>query len=122
MGDVARGGGMTDRRTLLDEMTASLGPELADAVICEWGGTRLWVPRRIGPGHPVAAALGLDAARRLAAWCGGGPLQVPTGAARDRARRDACIRRDRALGVTPAELALCYGLTEGRVYQILRQV
>lgn len=113
---------MSDRPTLFDEMAAALGPEGADAVVREWGGVPLWVPQVIRPGHPIAAALGLDTARRLATWCGGETLRVPIAAAPRRAVRDDAIRSERARGVPAAELARRHNITVGRIYQILKQV
>lgn len=107
--------------SLLAEMVDALGEDVARAVVDEWGGTRLWVPRRIRPGHPIATALGVDAAERLVRWSGGAAIAVPTDAAWRRAERDARIRSGRTHGVPAAVLARREGLTTGRIYQILRR-
>lgn len=101
------------------EMIEILGDDLVARLIVGHGGTRIWVPRRIPPDHWLARALGAEGAARLAEWCGGGPLHVPCGYAQRRAQRDDRIRRDAAT-VRPAALARRYGLTVGRIYQILR--
>lgn len=106
-------------RSTYDEMVDVLGDDLAARLIMDRGGMRIWVPRRIPPGHWLARALGAEGAARLAGWCGGGPLHVPCGYAQRRAQRDERIRRDAAT-VRPALLARRHGLTVGRIYQILR--
>lgn len=42
-----------------------------------FGGKRLFVPRHMGPHHPIAQAIGLDAARALAQELGGQRFDVP---------------------------------------------
>lgn len=85
---------------LLEDLGQVIG---ADAVVrlCEaLGGTRIYVPRTIGENHPLAAAIGMKAARSLAEHYYGTMLELPK----------AFHRRSRAL-----ELAKSGQLTAGQV-------
>jgi len=84
-----------------------------------YGGVRLWVPVKLTPDHALVHAIGLQAARKLVEYCALEELWIPKAAAALRAVRDQTIRERRADGEQVARLALEYGLTDRRVWEIL---
>lgn len=83
----------------------------------------LYVPRDIEPEHPIAVALGITAARKLAAHYGTDCLRnIPRCVNGLRRIRDAEIHARREAGETPARLALAFGLTERQVWAILAEI
>ncbi len=83
------------------------------------GGTRTFVPKRIGVHHPIAHAVGAKAASLLAARLGGSILDLPK----------AHYRRQRALetaidlpeGMTIKDVALQFDYTERMIYKMLEK-
>jgi hypothetical protein len=71
--------------------------------------------------HPIAQAVGIEAATRLAAVFGGQRKELPTERNLRRGQRDAEIRAGLAAGRTTVELGLDSGLTRQRVGQIGRE-
>ncbi|MFO1417275.1 MAG: Mor transcription activator family protein [Methylotetracoccus sp.] len=85
-----------------------------------YGGTRLYVPKSLGPDHELARLIGFDEALALAALLGGEPhFDIPRCAGLARAARDAGLRADRAAGMTFSQLARKYHMTERNVLNIL---
>lgn len=81
----------------------------------------LYVPREIGPEHPIAVAIGITAARKLSVHYGGDCLRnIPLCVAGMRRIRDAEIRR-RAASESAASLAREFTLTERHVWRILAE-
>lgn len=83
----------------------------------------LYVPREIEPGHPIAIAIGITAARKLSDHYGTDCLRnIPRCVIGLRRIRDAEIHARRAAGETPARLARAFGLTERQVWAILADI
>jgi hypothetical protein len=83
----------------------------------------LYVPRDIEPEHPIAVAIGITAARKLAAHYGTDSLRnIPRCVAGLRRIRDAQIHARREAGESPARLALAFGITERQVWSILAEL
>lgn len=107
-------------------MTSRQGPEL-QALIGEealvllaeaFGGTRLYVPVRMGPGHPIVKAIGVDAAALLAERMAPDAIRVPLA-------REARARHYRAAGRSNGQIASALGMTEtgvNRLFQRMEQV
>ena len=74
------------------------------ALVQRWRGQSLYVPTpdRLRPDHPIAQAVGMEAARRLSAECGGNRLTVPLCIGALRAERDREIWRRYMDGVPTA--------------------
>lgn len=95
-----------------------IGASALLALAREYGGRRLYVPKRVDGGHDIARALGVDAARRLAAHYGGETIDVPLLAGFETALRHAAIRA--AWSTSSArEIAERFGTTERHVYRIV---
>lgn len=97
------------------EIADVIGEQAARALCRHLGGTTLYVPARIGPHHPVTAAIGSKAATQLADHFRGSHLLLPK----------AYLRRQRVLelaentDMTVREIALATDYTERHVYAIL---
>ena len=94
----------------------SIGEELALKLAAHFGGTRLYVPRHVGEHHPISAALGPADAERIAAWAGGGCIDVPKQAA----RRQRVSQLHSRGTLTIAQIALETSYTERHVYRLLK--
>ena len=78
-----------------------------------------YVPNTVPPDHPIAEAIGLRAARRLAEYFGGLIMKVSNGTSVERlAKVRACFRLQ-ALGLGSAAIAERVGLSDRRVRQFL---
>ncbi len=82
----------------------------------------LYVPREIEAEHPIAVAIGITAARKLASRYGGDCVRsIPLCTRGLRRIRDAEIRARVEAGESPAALAPVYGMTERHLWRILAQ-
>ena len=112
---LARQGGMSAQDLKIDmrgwpaglvELAEVVGPEAALILQRDWGGIRLYVPRNLDESHPIALAIGWDAALKLCQWRPGEQLLLPSlYAARSRKAMIAAAKGShaqiaRALGVT----------------------
>lgn len=50
----------------LEMLTLAIGREAAIALMKRFGGTELYIPKTIGPAHPIAVAIGCELAQKLA--------------------------------------------------------
>ncbi len=90
----------------------------------EFGGGRFYIPETVAADHPLAKALGIEAARKVAEVLGHGPIVVPLGPASDGRRRRSEIARMIHAGMSDMEIwrALkprCHIETIGRVRRSL---
>jgi len=97
----------------LHDLVRSIGAGAVLALIEADGGSRVFVPKQPDQATPLSRAIGLDAARVLAAEWGGDYLSVPLA----RAWR---VRVYRAEGATQRAIARRLGITEGQVWKLLR--
>ncbi|WP_156839886.1 Mor transcription activator family protein [Novosphingobium aquimarinum] len=74
-------------------------------------------PRSIGDAHQICVVMGRDAADRLAAWAGGGSIDVPKQAARRARVLDLHSRGN----LTNAQIALQTAYSERHVYRIISE-
>lgn len=95
----------------------AVGLPLALRLSAAFGGTRLYVPRVIGDHHPICVALGRADADVLAAFSGGGPLDVPKQAARRQRVRQLLSARS----LTIAQIAVETSYSERHVYRLLSE-
>jgi hypothetical protein len=103
----------------LGDVVDAIGVDAALRLVECLGGTRLYVPERMTPEHPIVALLGHKNAYALANQFGGDQIILPRCVAAMRAIRDATIRELRSGGVSTKRLALNHGLTERQIYAIL---
>ena len=81
------------------------------------GGTKIYVPAKIGHNHPIAAAIGLKAAAMLADHYYGTQIDLP----KAHARRERALELAKSGQRTVAEAALATDYTERRIYQMLAE-
>ena len=98
-----------------------LGPDGLAALSAVRGGRRMYVPRRIRPGHWIERALGRERADALAALAGGDRIYVPTRKAVGAEARDLRMLDLRRLGWNIARIAAEQGVSERTVYLVLRR-
>lgn len=101
---------------LLQDIARLTSPELALRFARHFGNTRLYIPRRIAAGHPLARCLGLRAAERLCAALGGETQIVPraTPLLRWLDARALCV-----LGLSRGEAALRLGIGPRHMRKLL---
>lgn len=80
-----------------------------------FAGTRLYIPRRVRPGHAISLAIGHEAASLLCENCGPGTIRVPLA-------RDLRASQYRAEGLSNARIAARLGLTESGVRSMLKRL
>lgn len=97
-----------------DELLHLLGEEAFLALVDAFGGRRLYVAGRFPDDHPVARAIGPDAAARLSCRYAPDILRVPLA-------REHRARHYRAQGMSNGEIATKLGMTETGVEQLFRR-
>lgn len=105
---------MKRQRDHYGELLELLGPAAMIALTERFGGTRLLIPATIQADHPIAEAVGLDAAHRLSDRLAPDVIHVPLA-------RELRAAHYRAQGQSHAQIALRLGLTEGGVLRLLRR-
>ena len=97
-----------------------IGPEKTEALLCRYRGHTLYVPSgEIDEYHPLAQAVGMDAAAAVCREWAGLPLPLPLGADRWRDARNQRIRAARAAGATVPELVDRFGLCKRSIHAII---
>jgi L-alanine-DL-glutamate epimerase-like enolase superfamily enzyme len=91
-----------------------IGGEATDRLCETLGGTRIYVPATIGAHHPIAEAIGMEAAAKIAQFFHRTVLILP----KPKSRHERVMEMRRA-GKTVREIALATGYTEGHVYAVL---
>lgn len=105
---------------IVRELSDAVGFGPAIEIARRWGGRELRVPVKVGPGDPLALALGLETARRLVATFGGQVLQLPVERNALLDLRNAAIVRMAADGASQERIGLEFGLTRQAVAHVLR--
>ena len=103
----------------LVEMVEAIGMEDTLRIVKEFGGTRLFVPKRVTFQHKLADFLGIEQARRLSHYFAGENLSIPRMAMAIRAKRNREIVRRYDAGDSARLLARAYKMTERRIRTIL---
>jgi Mor family transcriptional regulator len=111
---------LDDLPPLLAEITQLIGLGPTVQLAEHWGGVRHYYPRPefLSADHPLVALLGLEAARALCQYIGGGEVTVPKADKALRAARDRAIRHARGTW-SVRQLATRYRLSERRVWEIV---
>lgn len=103
---------------ILQEIAALIGLPATLALVKHAGGTRVYVPVRYDPDHPLAKTLGHAAAVKLIGHYAGLYMDLPKGEIAVKAARDQQIRADRHV-YTHAQQAIRWGLTDRQIRSIL---
>lgn len=97
---------------LLRRIAEACGSSVALEFASTFGGRELYVPtpERIEEGHPMARALGLATARKVASVLGGGKQVIPLGPASTVQRRHRAIRSLKKDGMKNPAIARALGI------------
>ncbi|MCC6851041.1 MAG: hypothetical protein IT502_01915 [Rubrivivax sp.] len=99
----------------------AVGFDCALRIASHFGGTRVLVSSDPAARDPLAAVIGIEAARALAAAIGAGAFEVPRCTAWLIARRNEEIVARELGGESHAELALRFSLTERHIRNIINE-
>ncbi len=105
----------------LREIVEVIGQPGAIKLIEKCGGTRMFIPKRLGAQHKLANLLGFEQAKRLSHHFGGETISIARGSSLLRRQRNLQIIRAYDNGTPASQLALRYQLTERQIYSILSQ-
>lgn len=103
----------------LAEVQEVIGLPATMKLVEAYGGTRVYVPKRLGVQHKLANLLGVEQARRLSHYFGGESLTVARAAQALRSERNKAIVRRFDAGETVRSLAQEHHMTERNIYTIL---
>ena len=96
------------------ELAQVVGEEAAHGLLHHFGGRRLYVPRQIGDGHPIAVAIGPKAAALLSEFYHGAILYFPI----VQSRRERIVLMA-GRGMPAPQIATALSVSERLVYQVL---
>jgi alkanesulfonate monooxygenase SsuD/methylene tetrahydromethanopterin reductase-like flavin-dependent oxidoreductase (luciferase family) len=100
----------------LGDLAAVVGAEAARAFMAAFPGQRVYVPATIGEHHPIAVAIGMEAAAKLASGYSGVHLEPPLTAAKRKRVLDLA-----AAGVRDGRIAAELTMSERSVRRIRAQ-
>jgi len=98
-----------------EELGELIGKSATIALAEAFGGTRLYVPRRVAAEHVIARTIGLKPAEALCRTFGQLTIRVPLA-------RELRARRLREQGMSNAKIAVSLGLTEGGVRGLFKRL
>lgn len=104
----------------LSALVEGVGQETADLVMQHFGGTRLYVTRKLQETHRLCRLLGRDHAQRLIDWAGGASVEIPM-RPEMQALHDRIVQQRREGTMTVMEIALANNMSERHVYRIVRK-
>ena len=103
---------------MLDHVAALIGADAARRLARAFPGRRMYVPRQVQIGHPLADAIGADLAAKLADRYGGCRIDIPLGPAAASARNAEAIRAMAAEGRSTGAIAAMLGVSRRTVQRI----
>ncbi|MGZ8362465.1 MAG: hypothetical protein ACXW3D_01280 [Caulobacteraceae bacterium] len=103
-------------RTPFERICDMLTEHACEALLRDFGGRRVYVPRDPGAAHPLSVSLGIDAARLLAREMSGEYVDIPVAPA----RRAQIIDLDRK-GFGPAEIQRRVKCSRRLVFKVLAE-
>ncbi|MBF0611974.1 MAG: hypothetical protein G8345_03910 [Magnetococcales bacterium] len=105
----------------LKEIKETLGMDAAMAMLQNFAGIRLFIPKKINPTHLLCERLGKELASLLSNHFGGETLTIPRAARAIRQMRNIEITTQYDKGASVRHLASQYKLTERQIYTILSE-
>lgn len=103
---------------VFQELKLLIGEEHAAKLVEQYGGTRLYIPITLKPGHSLCQLLGEKVAHQLAVELGGLRAEIPRAVISQIMQRNKLILADRANGLSLRDLARKYHLTERHIGNI----
>lgn len=116
---------LSDDVASLPNMLSNIGDETeweyVMALICTFGGQRVYVPKEMTSNHPISRELGDKAAAFISRRWGGEPLLIPKAEELLRAARDKAIIADAKAGMAPNDIAKAHDLAYPWVVNLLQR-
>lgn len=97
--------------SLTADLVALVGEDNLRALVAQFGGLVLYIPKDMTPDHPIAQTIGLDAARMLSKDMGGYRLLIPTGYGQRLRERNRAICEAHAAGASVPDLVRRFHLS-----------
>ena len=107
---------------MMIEIADNCGQTVALALLMNYPGVHVRIPKTPTMTHKLAELLGVDAFKKLCEIYGNEVIQIPRAAAAIRELRNQNILRDFASGMMQSSIALQYGITERQVNRICNNV
>lgn len=104
------------------EVATEIGVVNALAMSAIYGGQEIYIPHAMPDVHPICVVFGREVADRLSFRFGGGTISLAKADRVSRSTRDAAILEERKAKSTVIEIARRHGLSERRVWGILKSV
>lgn len=108
---------LSDLPASLEELCGQIGFTAVLALVLKFGGIRLHIPKACPDTHPLAVALGSDAAAALCKYMGGEKFDVPRASGLFAAARNREIVANPE-GLSASQLAIKHGLVLRTVRKI----
>jgi hypothetical protein len=109
------------RSAILQELVEAIGPKPAILLCRRFGGRDMRIPLRAHDTHPIALAIGIEAARSLSEQFGAMLIQIPAETTALLMARDMELVRRYREGASIRELGKVYGYSRPWVSKILRR-
>lgn len=106
----------------LQEIAGYCGEQTALALLLNFPGVHVRIPKKAHPTHKLAELLGMPAFIKMVEIFPDEVLQIPRAAAAIRALRNQQILRDFARGDSQATIAIAYGMTERQINTICNTI
>lgn len=103
----------------LAELVDIIGLPAVLKLMKAFGGTDIWIPKRLSHNHELVNAIGPEAAQTLCEYMAGERFKVARGKAIEIEVRNRAIRRERQEGAKLSDLALRFELCDRQVLNIL---
>lgn len=97
------------------ELVSVIGEVATIALLEEFAGTRLYVPKQVKDDHPITRAIGPAAAHALCAHYSPSTIRIPLG-------RELRVQHYRANGWAIAKIAVRLGMTESGVNKLVKRL
>lgn len=107
---------------IIERLAAVIGTGHAYELARRWAGTELYVPVKMLPDHPIALAIGFDAAQLLSKEFGNSRLRMPLEKSLLIDERNRLLYADKLGGMSFTKVARKYGLTRPAAVAVFRRM
>jgi hypothetical protein len=106
----------------IDLLAQSLCPQIAFDLVEHFAGLQLPIPKTIYWDHPIAEALGFEAAQALVSYAEGGVLYIPSHHPVRRVKIKLQIETLIKRGMSRPTIALCLGISDRHVRRLTHEM
>ena len=104
---------------IYQDMAQTIGDDATAKLVEQYGGTRLYIPYKLNPEHPLCQLLGHETSQQLSSEYGGMTVEIPRAIMLQIRKRNELIMADSAAGMSQSKLARKYRLTERTIRKII---